>query len=55
MCIYFHKKVFCYIEIVLQDQGEHISKLALVEYSMQSRSRKSKYDLMRVVVLFFPW
>jgi hypothetical protein len=48
MCIYFHKKVFCYIEIVLQDQGEHISKLALVEYSMQS-------DLMRVVVLFFPW
>jgi hypothetical protein len=49
------RRCFVILRQFCKDQGSTFLKLALVEDSMQSRSRRFKFDLMIVVVLFFPW
>jgi hypothetical protein len=42
-------------ETVLQGPGGTFLKLAFIEASIESRSRRSKSVIMIVGVLFFPW
>jgi hypothetical protein len=54
LCAYTSRRRWCAILIrFCQDQGSTFLNLALVDDSMESWSRRSKFVLMIVVVLFF--
>ena len=55
LCVYTSRRRCCVILIQFcKDQGSTFLNLALVEDSMESRSRRLKYVLMTVDALFFP-
>jgi hypothetical protein len=45
----------CFVLLIwfCKDQGSTFLNLGLVEYSIESRSRRSKFILMATIVLFF--
>jgi hypothetical protein len=54
LCVYTSKRRCCAMSIrFCKDQGSRFLNLALVEDSMESWSRRSKFVLMTFVVLFF--
>ena len=53
LCAYTSRRCFALLIRFCKDQGSTFLNLALVEYSIESRSRRSKFVLMTFVVLFF--
>jgi hypothetical protein len=54
LCAYtYRRRCFALLIRFCKDQGSTFLKLVFIEDSMESRSRRSKYVLMTVVVLFF--
>jgi hypothetical protein len=54
LCAYTsRRRCFALLIRFCKDQGSTFLNLALVEYSIESRSRRSKFVLMAAVVLFF--
>jgi hypothetical protein len=54
LCAYTsRRRCFALLIRFCTDQGSTFLNLALVEYSIESRSRRSKFVLMAAVVLFF--